>query len=78
MVEVMAQSKDQEVETDLQLSYITSKNNSLIEQISSQLTAMDSISILVDEKRAILRHNQSLAAARRDGNGIQFSRDGEL
>ena len=33
MVEVMAQSKDQEVETDLQLSYITSKNNSLIEQI---------------------------------------------
>jgi hypothetical protein len=48
----------QEVEADLQLSYITDKNNSLLDEISELLHELDSISILVDEKRSIFGQNQ--------------------
>ena len=49
----------QEVEADLQLSYITDKNNSLLDEISELLHELDSISILVDEKRSIFGQNQA-------------------
>lgn len=76
MVEETAPSKE-EVETDLQLSYITDKNNSLIEQITSQLQELDNISIFVDEKRAVFRHEQKLSDIQPENSGVNVSRNGE-
>jgi hypothetical protein len=76
MVEETAPSKE-EVETDLQLSYITDKNNSLIEQITSQLQELDNISIFVDEKRAVFRHEQKLSDIQPENSGVNVSRNAE-